>query len=324
MTDARIGRWNPRSTRPISRPTGSAPKPGRCRLAAILNWKQRAVCALAMSILAIPSHAQKGGYPGSTGPNHGAVGGAVMSGRYSPVTGTQSTSNPALLSKGGLFTDESCLPWNISEDRGAAVSVTRLSVPSQARTEYEKACDSNNKNEFKDAELHVRSAIDKFQTYSAAWVMLGMVLEEQHKGQEAHDACDHAMAIDSKYMPAYLCLAEFSARNREWEQVLNLSNLALGLNSGGDGYAYYYRAAALFHMKNLAEAKKSAQQASEIDVNHTNVPLYFLLAHIYEAEGDKIDAEAQLRLILKHHADPQQESAARTFLAKLESQPGAK
>jgi len=291
---------------------------------AILNWKQAAFCALAMPILAFPCHAQKGGYPGSTGPNHGAVGGAVMSGRYSPVTGPQSTSNTASLSKGGVFTDENCLPWNVSGDRDAAISVTRLSVPSQARSEYEKACDSNNKSEFKDAELHVRGAIDKFQTYSAAWVMLGMVLEEQHNRQQARDACDHAMTIDSKYLPAYFCLAEFSARNREWEQVLNLANLALGLNSGGDGYAYYYRAAALFHMKNLVEAKKSALQASEIDVNHNDVPLYFLLAHIYEAEGDKIDAEAQLRLILKHHTDPQQEGAAKTFLAKLESQPDTK
>lgn len=324
MTDVRIGPWNPCSSGAIARRTGSTPKPGRYRFAAILNLKQTAFCALAMAILAFPCRAQKGGYPGSSGTNHAAVGGPVVSGRYPPITSPQSTSNTALPSQAGVFTDESCLPWNASEGRDAAVSVTRLTVPSKARSDYEKACDSNNNNEFKDAELHVRSAIDKFQTYSAAWVMLGMVLEEQHKGQEARDACDHAMTIDSKYLPAYLCLAEFSARNREWEQVLNLSNLALGLNAGGDGYAYYYRAAALFHMKNLVEAKKSALQASEIDVNHNDVPLYFLLAHIYEAEGDKIDAEAQLRLILKHHTDPQQEGAAKTFLAKLESQPDTK
>jgi hypothetical protein len=324
MTDVRIGPWNPCSSGAIALRTGSTPKPGRYRFAGILNLKQTAFCALAMAILAFPCRAQKGGYPGSSGTNHAAVGGPVVSGRYPPVTSPQSTSNTALPSQAGVFTDESCLPWNASERRDAAVSVTRLTVPSKARSDYEKACDSNNNNEFKDAELHVRSAIDKFQTYSAAWVMLGMVLEEQHKGQEARDACDHAMTIDSKYLPAYLCLAEFSARNREWEQVLNLSNLALGLNSGGDGYAYYYRAAALFHMKNLVEAKKSALQASEIDVNHNDVPLYFLLAHIYEAEGDKIDAEAQLRLILKHHTDPQQEGAAKTFLAKLESQPDTK
>jgi hypothetical protein len=324
MTDVRIGPWNSCSSGAISQRTGSTPKPGRSRLAAILNRKQAAFCALAMAILAFPCRAQKGGYPGSAGPNHGAAGGAVMSGRYPPITVTQPTLNTLSHSKAGVFTDESCLPWNASERRDAAVIVTRLTVPSKSGSEYEKACDSNNRNEFEDAEVHVRSAIDKFQTYSAAWVMLGMVLEEQHKGQEARDACDHAMTIDSKYMPAYLCLAELSARNREWEQVLNLSNLALGLNSGGDGYAYYYRAAALFHMKNLVEAKKSALKASEIDVNHNDVPLCFLLAHIYEAEGDKIDAEAQLQLILKHHTDPQQEGAAKTFLAKLESQPDTK
>ena len=85
MTDVRIGPWNPCSSGAISMRTGSTPKPGRYRFAAILNWKQTAFCALSMAILAFPCRAQKGGYPGSTGPNHGAVGGAVMSGRYKNV-----------------------------------------------------------------------------------------------------------------------------------------------------------------------------------------------------------------------------------------------
>ena len=86
----------------------------------------------------------------------------------------------------------------------------------------------------------------------------------------------------------------------------------------------YYRAAAFFHMKNLVEAKKIALQASESDVNHDNGPLNFLLAQIYEAEGDKTEAEAQIRLFLKHHTDPQQEDAAKQFLAKLGSQADTK
>jgi hypothetical protein len=70
-------------------------------------------------------------------------------------------------------------------------------------------------------------------------------------------------------------------------------------------------------MKNLVEAKQTALQASEIDVNHNNGPLYFLLAQIYEAEGDKKEAEAQLRLFLKYHPDRLQVDAANQFLAKL-------
>ena len=247
-----------------------------------------------------------------------------MSSRVPPETVALPTANGASRLKPGVFTEEGCLPWNVSEGRDTAVSVTSLKVPSIARSEFEKACEANNKNKFVDAELHLRGAIDKFQTYPAAWVMLGIVLEEQNKGQEGHDACDHAVTIDSNYLPAYLCQAEISARKREWEQVLKLANLALDLTSPGDGYAYYYRAAALFHTKNLGEAKKSALQASEMDVNHNNGPLYFLLAQIYAAEGDKTQAEAQLQLILKHPTDRRQEDAAKQFLAKLESQTATK
>jgi hypothetical protein len=324
MKAIRTALWNPYWIGALSRRTGRTTKPGGYRFASTLNWTQAAFCALAMAILAFPCRAQKVAYPSAAGPNHGAVGGPVVSSRYPPDTVPPSTPNTPSRLKPGVFTEENCLPWNVSEGRDTAVSVTSLKVPSNARSEYEKACDANNKNKFGDAEQHLRGAIDKFQTYPAAWVMLGIVLEEQNKGLEGRDACDHAVTIDSTYLPAYLCQAEISARNREWEQVLNLANLALDLNLPGDDYAYYYRAAALFHMKNLIEAKKSALQASEIDVNHNDGHLYFLLAQIYAAEGDKTEAEAQLRLILKYHTDRRQEDAAKQFLAKLESQADTK
>jgi tetratricopeptide (TPR) repeat protein len=324
MKAIRTGLWNPCFSEMLSRRTGSIAKSGNFKFAAILNWTRAAFCALAIAILAFPCRAQKGGYPGSTGPNHGAVGGPIMSSRYPPDTVPASTVNTPSRSKPGVFTEEDCLPWDVSEGRDTSVSVTSLKVPSNARSEYEKACEANNNNKFGDAELHLRSAIDKFQTYPAAWVMLGIVLEEQNKGREGRGACDHAVTVDSTYLPAYLCQEEISARNREWQQVLNLANLALDLNSPGDGYAYYYRAAAFFHLKNIVEAKKSALQASEMDVNHNNGPLSFLLAQIYAAEGDKTGAEAQLRLILKRHTDRRQEDAAKQFLAKLESQADTK
>lgn len=223
-----------------------------------------------------------------------------------------------------VLQDENCLPWNLSEAKDTAVSVTRLQVPSKARSEYAKACDANNKNKFDEAERHARGAIEKFQNYPAGWVMLGMTLEEQHKDKDARDACDRASAIDPRYLPAYLCQAEFSIRDREWDQVLNLANLALGLNSQGDSYAYYYQAAAYFHSNDLVEAKKSAQHAVEIDVNHSNGSLFFLLAQIYEAEGNKTEAASQLHQILKYHTGKEQEDAAKQELAKLDSQPDPK
>jgi tetratricopeptide (TPR) repeat protein len=225
------------------------------------------------------------------------------------------------LTKPEVVNDEKCLPWNLAAMQATASTVKALKVPSKARGEYEKACLASQKKKLDESEQHLRRAIDKFKDYSAAWVMLGVVLDEQHKAQDGRDACSHATTIDAKYFPAYLCLAEFSARNQEWDKLLDLANVALGLNSENDGYAHYYRAMAYFYLNNLADAQKNALQAAQIDLNHNYLPLYFLLAQIYAAQGDKVAAAAQLREALKNHNDPAQEDVAKRYLAKLEAVP---
>lgn len=228
------------------------------------------------------------------------------------------------IAKPTIADDEKCFPWKFSEASATTVSVTRLQVPSKARGAFEKACEAFNKNKLEEAEQHAREAIDKFQSYSAAWVMSGVILEAQQKPQGASDACSRAVTIDAKYLPAYLCMAEIAVRNQEWKQVLDLASMSQGLNSQGDAYVYYYRATAYLQMNNLAEARKSALQAVDVDANHPDPIIYFLLAQIYERTGDNANAIAQLQLLLKHHADPQQEEKAKQYLAKLESQQSAK
>jgi Flp pilus assembly protein TadD len=284
-------------------------EPDRYCLSAVLSWRRVLLCGLAVAVSVIPLCAQKTKYT----PGFGAEGKPSVNVVHNSTFNTNPTAD-----------EESCFPWKLAAVRSTTVSVTRLKIPSNARIEYEKACDASNINKFEEAEQHARSAIDKFQAYSAAWVMLGVILEEQHKAPEARAACSHAAAIDATYLPAYLCAAEVSARNREWEQVLNAAGLALGLKSEGDPYAYYYRAKAYLHMNDPVEAKKSALQAVEIDVNHNEPSFYLLLAQIYEREGDSANAIAQLQQFLKHPTDRQQEDAAKRFLAKFESQQSTK
>jgi predicted Zn-dependent protease len=276
---------------------------------AVLSWKQVLPCGLAMIVSVIPLCAQRTRYS----PGFGAEGNPSVNVVHNSTFNTNPTAD-----------EDTCFPWKLTAMRSNTVSVARLKVPSNARIEYEKACDASNKNKFDEAEQHARNAMDKFQDYSAAWVMLGVILVQQHKAQEARDACSHATAIDATYLPAYLCAAEISARNREWQQALNAADLALALNSQGDPYAYYYRAMAFLHMDNPVEAKKNALQALEIEVNRDEPSFYFLLAQIYVREGDSANAIAQLQQFLKHPTNQQQEGAAKRFLAKLESQQSAK
>jgi cytochrome c-type biogenesis protein CcmH/NrfG len=65
-------------------------------------------------------------------------------------------------------------------------------------------------------------------------------------------------------------------------------------------------------------------QAVETDTSHKEPSFSFLLAQIYEREGDRASAIAQLQELLKHHADRKQEDEVKQYLAKLESQQSPK
>ena len=275
--------------------------------------KQAALCVSVLVLWALPLHAQL-----KTRPEVGVTTGELC-GNSGPCLGTPPLPDIPPLMKPEVVDDEKCLPWNLSPAQAPTSTVKSLKVPSGARNEYQKACLAFRKKKLEEAERHLRLAIAKFKDYSAAWVLLGVVLDQERREQEARDACSRVPTIDAKYFPAYLCLAEFSARNQEWQRLLELANIALGLNSENDGYAHYYRGMAYFYLNNLVDAKQDALQAAAIDLNHNYLPLYFLLAQIYAAQGDKAAAAAQLRLALKNHNDPALEEIAKRYLAKLET-----
>ncbi|MBZ5659284.1 MAG: tetratricopeptide repeat protein [Acidobacteriia bacterium] len=319
-----------RSERMTGPRNGRALGTARRSACAILNWRQALLCALALAVSAVPFYAQRAG--GGGGGTHGTGGRGGGGGVYYPPVYTRPNIDPTMqpvpdippLPKPTMPDDEKCFPWNLSENRAASVSVTRLKIPSKARGEYEKACDASSKNKLPEAEQHVRKAIEKFENYSAAWVMLGLTLEQQHRVQEAGEACSHALTIDAKYLPAYLCQAEFAVRDQEWKQVLDLADMAQGISSQGNAYIHYYRGVAFFHMNNLDEARKSALAAQQADANYSEPFISMLLAQIYERQGNRANAIAELQQMLKHHTDKDQEEQAKQYLARLESQDSTK
>jgi tetratricopeptide (TPR) repeat protein len=154
--------------------------------------------------------------------------------------------------------------------------------------------------------------------------MLGQVLEDEQKMNEAHDACSKALRVDPTYLPPYLCLAGLLDREKQWGDLLTWSDRFLGMNPSGDLYAYYYRGLSLLHLHKLPEAQKSVSQAIAIDSQHHQPGLYFLLAQIYGDQGDVVDASLQIQQFLKFSNSRQDKDSAREYLSELESQQSAK
>ncbi len=220
-----------------------------------------------------------------------------------------------------LIDSEGCNSWTESGVRSPTVSVARLAIPGKAIGEYQRGCGAYKDKHLDQAERHLRKAIDIYSTYPAAWVVLGQVLDAQHKRDDARQACSQAIKIDPTYVAPYLCLAEFSATEDDWKQVSNLSERALALDPANNPYSLYYTADAAFHLNDLATAERNALAAVALDPWHHLPQLHLLLAQIYAAKGD-LDAEAaQLRNYLKVAPNSGDAAGARDTLAQLQLRP---
>src|SRR5262249_22010514 len=154
-------------------------------------------------------------------------------------------------------------------------------------------CNSLKDRKYDNAEESLRRAVDIDPRYVLAWVTLGQLLAGQNKLEPARQACERARSADPTFLPSYLCVADIAARSEHWEEVLATSQRALELDPAHDPVAYDYQAAALLNLHRLPDAEKSARKAIEIDRNHIDPRVHFLLAQIYDAEGELTQEESE-------------------------------
>ena len=61
-------------------------------------------------------------------------------------------------------------------------------------------------------------------------------------------------------------------------------------------------------------------RAVDIDKNHCEPRVYYVLAQVYEAEGDRANEAAQLREYLKYASNPDDVAMVKQYLSELEKQ----
>jgi tetratricopeptide (TPR) repeat protein len=231
------------------------------------------------------------------------------------------TALPLNVSSSQLIDSEACNSWTESGVHSPTVSAARLAIPGKASSEYQKGCGSYKDRHFGQAEQHLRKAIDEYPQYAAAWVVLGQVLDAQHKRDDARQACSKAVTLDPTYVAPYLCLAEFSATEADWKQVSSLAERAIALDPVNNPYCLYYIADADVHLDRLSPAESSALAAVHLDTWHRLPQLHLLLAQIYAAKGDTYAEVAQLREYLKVAPNSGDAAGARDTLAQLQQHP---
>jgi tetratricopeptide (TPR) repeat protein len=227
--------------------------------------------------------------------------------------------------------DSACFfpPLNTVQD--LSVGATELAVPSNAKKEYGKACESLAAGKIADGEKHLRKAIELSPKYSASWVLLGQILEQRPDLPGSRDACQKAAVADPRYIEAYLCLADIAVRQGDWSDALAQSISAIDLDPANDAAAYVYKGWANFSLHQLPEAEASALKALDIENTkqykdqddrdkHRDPRVHVLLAQIYDEKGESSKEIAELREFLKTVRNPQVQAMIEQSLKDLEQQ----
>ena len=213
---------------------------------------------------------------------------------------------------------DDCLLSPLNRLELPTIGVANLEIAAKAKKEYAAACGALKDRQYDKAEERLRKAVKEDPKYRAAWVTLGQLLAAQQKLDEARGACSEAQSADATYLPSYLCLADIAARAQNWDEVLRFSGQALQIDAANDPLAYDYSAAANLKLHQLRDAEKSALKAIEIDRNHTDPRVHFVLAQIYEAEGERDRETAELHEYLKF-ASPSEAAVVKQYLSELET-----
>jgi predicted Zn-dependent protease len=214
--------------------------------------------------------------------------------------------------------DSTCFLPPVEGIRTPTVSVTRLQVPEKARHEYEKACSEVRRKKYSEAEEHLQKAIDVYSAYSAAWVLMGQVQEQQHEMYEANESCSRAVRIDSTYAPSYMCLAHLVAVQQKWNDLEEITRNLLQLHPINASTAFYYNALAWLRLNRLSPAETSALRGVEDNEKNHQPELHLLLAQIYALKGDRTSEVSQLHEYLKRDPHGDQVADVTSLLQKLQ------
>jgi tetratricopeptide (TPR) repeat protein len=218
--------------------------------------------------------------------------------------------------------DGTCFLAPLAGIRTKTVKLGALEAQVKGSPEYEKACSALADKKFDAAERHLRKATQEYAEYPAVWVLLGQVLEKKQEMGEARASCAHAAVSSSTYVPAYLCLADISARTKDWRDSLKQSEKALAIDPASTGISYMFQAVANFYLGHLQEAEKGALRAVQFGPEVDGRQAHYLLAEIYEAKGNVAGETEQLRQFLKISGDPKENEAVKQYLAKIEGRSG--
>ncbi|MDE3110160.1 MAG: hypothetical protein KGL02_09485, partial [Acidobacteriota bacterium] len=204
----------------------------------------------------------------------------------------------------------------VLSDSGAEVDVSSLTIPRNARKEFEKGRKDLHRNDLKSATDHLEKAVADYDKFAPAWNDLGRLYASAHENEKAGQAFSKAIAADSGYVPPYLNLAQLQIQDGHYADAADTVGKALEVRPGL-APADFLQALADFKLNRFDAAERSARVAE--GGPHQNIPqLHLLLANILLRKNDYSGAVGEMQSYLKEYPNGQFANEVKSRLPQVE------
>jgi len=178
-------------------------------------------------------------------------------------------------------------------------------INGRAKADWKAAIKATEKQDLADVAQHLQAVVAVAPKAAQAWEDLGIVDEKIDKPADARAAYEHAIAIDSKLLPAYVTLARVCVKTKDWNCAAQTAETLIKLDSKHSyPEIYLHQAVARYELKDLKGAQESIEEAIRLAPPHTLPRAEYVLGRILEAKGDIAGAKQHMTQYLKLEPAP--------------------
>src|SRR5665213_319596 len=181
---------------------------------------------------------------------------------------------------------------------GLTISVISALAPKDARKAYEKGREDEAKNKLDDAQKNFEKAVSVYPQYSSAWFELGRVDEHGNRIDEARKAYQQAIAAEPKFILPHEQLSWLALREAKWQDLVDLTNQWLSLDSQNSPDAYYLSSIGNLQTQHFDVAEKNAQEAVRMDPGKKNMRARYVLGLTLAQKHDFMASAEAIRSYL--------------------------
>lgn len=179
--------------------------------------------------------------------------------------------------------------------QGSSISATSMSAPKNARKAFEKGSNAFFADKLPEAQKDLEKAVRIYPQFAEAWSRLGDVEHREQNLPAAHEAYEHALKADPRYVNPLFGLALLAITEKNWQQAAQLTAQVTSLNPYAFPAAGFYNAAANYNLGNYQAAEDSAKKFQTSDTRHLHPEVSLLLSNLLALRRDYVGAAQQIR-----------------------------